>query len=291
MGSTYANLTDIPDSVRATRLAHPYSIVRGEIAPGAYPSGPTRAATGVVSDLDDLVTYAVAVVSGRLVSMRSLEAMFTPANLRSGARAPYGLGWFVTTYDGEKVVWGYGQETSFSSLLMYVPARHVGAILLANSAALSDPFWLIFGNLRHSPFAEAFLHDVAFPEDRLDTKTGELDAGLAHAWLGDDAGATLHLERALLPLPGSAKEDAGVLATLARSRDPQLLATGEEIATRMLAQDPGNVRTQFDYAVLLQRTGPTDRALRRLRALAAHPNSSLPWIAPEAAVMIRELGQ
>jgi CubicO group peptidase (beta-lactamase class C family) len=289
MTSTYANLDDIPVAARTARLAKPYAIENGKIAASSYPSGPTQAATGVVSDLDDMVAYATAVFNQRLVDAQSLETMFAPFKLRSGASSPYGLGWFVTSYRGETVIWGYGQETAFSSLLVYVPARHVGAILLANSSALSDPFWLIFGNLRHSPFATAFLDDVAFPEGPVDARERELDEGMADAWLGERTAAAMHLKQALVPLPIAERRDPGVLATLARTKDPELLAIGEGIAKRMLAEDPGNVRTQFDYAVLLVREKHFDRALRLLRPLAVHPDSSLPWIAIDASSMIGEL--
>jgi CubicO group peptidase (beta-lactamase class C family) len=289
MESTYDNLDDVPRSVAARRLAKPYVVTDGHISQGAYPTGPTTAASGVVSDVDDLVRYAAAVVDGKLLMGRSTAEMFTPFRLRSGAVSPYGLGWFVTSYAGQKIVWGYGQETAFSALLLYAPQQHLGTVLLANSNALSDPFWLIFGNLLHSPFAVAFLRDLAFPNERLSPAYLELDMGFADAWLGDNKKAAEELSDALRLLPPAARNDPAVLAALARSDSEPLLKVGARVAETLLAADANNPRTRFDYAVLLVRTKQFNSAARLLRPLAEHSDPSLTWIQPMAASMLRRL--
>jgi CubicO group peptidase (beta-lactamase class C family) len=288
MDSTYDNLSDVPRSIALSRLAKPYAIANGKVAPAPYPSGVTSAASGVVSDVSDLTRYTEALIQEKLLDASSIKEMFTPFKLRSGRASPYGLGWFVTSYADEKVVWGYGQETTFSALLLYVPARHLGVVLLANSDALSDPFWLIFGNLLHSPFAVAFLTDVAFPNGQLDSAYRELDEGFADSWLGEEDAAQ-HLRSALSALPPSARYDPAVLAVLARSSDANLLRTGERIAKHLLAADPNNPRTRFDYAVLLARTKQFGAAKRLLKPLAAYSDPSLPWIRAMAASMLRRL--
>jgi CubicO group peptidase (beta-lactamase class C family) len=289
MESTYDNLDDIPRSVAASRLAKPYVVTDGHIRQAAYPTGSTTAASGVVSDVDDLVRYAAALVDGRLLEARSTAEMFTPYRLRSGAVSPYGLGWFVSSYADQKIVWGYGQETAFSALLLYVPRQHIGTVLLANSNALSDPFWLIFGNPLHSPFAVAFLRDVAFPNERLSPAYSELDMGFADAWLGDNKKAAKELSGALRLLPPAARNDPAVLAVLARSDSESLLKIGTRVAETLLAADPNNPRTRFDYAVLLVRTKQFNSAARLLRPLAEHSDPSLTWIQPMAASMLRQL--
>jgi CubicO group peptidase (beta-lactamase class C family) len=289
MDSSYDNLRDVPPSVASTRLATPYTVASGAITPAPYPSGSTNAASGVVSDVRDLVRYVEALIHEKLLDTSLVEEMFTPLRLKSGEASPYGLGWFVTSYAGVKVVWGYGQETTFSSLLLYVPQRHLGTVLLANSDALSDPFWLIFGNLLHSPFAVAFLQDIAFPKKQLDPAYLQLDEGFADAWLGENDGAARHLRGALQELPPFARNDPAVLAVLARSSDATLLKIGANVAKNLLAVDPNNPRTRFDYAVLLVRTKRFNAAAQLLKPLAAHSDPSLPWIRSMAASMLQRL--
>lgn len=243
----------------------------------------------MVSDVDDLARYMTALFRGRLVDTDSMNAMFTPFTLRSGAESPYGLGWFVTFYAGEKIIWGYGQETTFSALLLYVPERHIGTIMLANSVAMSDPFWLIFGDLLHSPFAVAFLNDVAFREKPVGLTDRELDEGFTDSWLGESSAATVHLKRALVPLPEFERYDPAVLAILSSSNDASLLEIGGRVAMNLLATDPDNPRTRFDYAMLLMRQKRFGAAAKLLRPLAAHPDSSLPWVRTEAASVLRQL--
>ena len=288
MRATYASLSAVPEDVRGTSLAAPYTVESGAIVPGKYPDAPTAAATGVVSNVEDMASYVRAVVSGKLASNAALDAMFRPFTLRSGRESPYGLGWFVATYGSERVIWGYGQEDAFSSLLIYVPQRHLGTVLLANSSGLSAPYWLIFGNLRRSPFALAFLDDVVFPGIR-SPRESEIDEALTDAYASNTDDAVAHFEHALTPLGKEQAGDPALLAALARTSDRHLLEIGERIAKRLLEEDPENVRTQYDYAVLLLHAHDPKKALVFLRALAAHPDSSLPWIASDAATMMTDL--
>lgn len=118
------------------------------------------AATGVVSTVDDLVKYAVALDGDKLVSFASKTAMFTPTRSTGGEYLPYGLGWFVQTYLGQRFVWHFGQEDSYASLFLRVPERKLTLIVLANSNAMSDAFRLLDGNAVHSLVALDFIKDV-----------------------------------------------------------------------------------------------------------------------------------
>lgn len=71
--------------------------------------------------------------------------------------APYGYGWFVTTYGGQRVVWHYGLWTANSSLVVKAPERGLTFIVLANSDGLSARYPLAFGRIERSPWARAFL--------------------------------------------------------------------------------------------------------------------------------------
>jgi hypothetical protein len=71
---------------------------------------------------------------------------------------PFGLGWLAQSYQGEKLVWHFGQfPDAFSSLILKVPNRRLTLILLANSDGLSAPFSLSDGDVTSSLFARTFL--------------------------------------------------------------------------------------------------------------------------------------
>jgi len=72
--------------------------------------------------------------------------------------SPRGLGWFVQSYKGERLVWHFGYvQNAYSSLILKVPARGVTFILLANGDGLSAPFQLQSGDVTRSLFASLFL--------------------------------------------------------------------------------------------------------------------------------------
>jgi hypothetical protein len=78
--------------------------------------------------------------------------------MHNGIATPFGMGWFVQYYQGEKLVWQHGYvPDAFSSLILKVPGRQLTLILLANSDGLSAQFALSEGDVTSSPFARTFL--------------------------------------------------------------------------------------------------------------------------------------
>ena len=140
------------------RLATPYKVDRrGRATRSELPDKKIDASTGVVSSVRDLALYDRALDEQRLLRPDAMSAMWSNVTVAGTAR-PTGLGWFVQTYNGEKVVWHFGYAPdAFSSLIVKIPARHLTLILLANSDGLSAPFNLADGDISASPFAVAFL--------------------------------------------------------------------------------------------------------------------------------------
>ena len=69
-----------------------------------------------------------------------------------------GLGWFVQSHRGQRVVWHFGYTpNAYSSLVVKVPAHNLTFILMANSDRLSAPFQLSQGDVTRSVFATLFL--------------------------------------------------------------------------------------------------------------------------------------
>jgi CubicO group peptidase (beta-lactamase class C family) len=112
-------------------------------------------AHGLIASARDLAKFD----QGLPIHLRpeSLALAWTNAT-HNGMPTPFGLGWFVQSYNGEKLVWHFGQfPDAFSSLILKVPNRRLTLILLANSDGLSAPFSLSEGDVTSSLFARTFL--------------------------------------------------------------------------------------------------------------------------------------
>ena len=85
----------------------------------------------------------------------------SPFRTSSGI-SPYGLGIFSQTFLDKQIVWGFGQDDGFSSLMLKVPEDDVTLVLLANNNLMSDPPRLINGDITYSLFALSFLKHFVF---------------------------------------------------------------------------------------------------------------------------------
>lgn len=146
------------------RFAKPYAFYgSGETVIATYPDRDIGASAGLLSTVRDLAKYDVAIDRHVLLQPKTQELAWTPFLSNAGKRLPYGLGWFVEEYRGERLVWHSGNWGSgFSALYVKLPARNLSMILLANSEALSDPFW-VPGET--NPFTCSFLRHFVFNGD------------------------------------------------------------------------------------------------------------------------------
>ena len=124
-----------------------------------YTEGAIYASAGMISTVLDLAKFDIAMDQNLLVSEESKEKMFTATLASSGQPLPYGLGWFIQTYKGIKLIWHYGYEPgAYSSLILKIPEKKTTLILLANSDGASASFGLGEGNIFNSPFAVEFIN-------------------------------------------------------------------------------------------------------------------------------------
>jgi CubicO group peptidase (beta-lactamase class C family) len=148
------------------RLAKPYVIDNsGRPILSAYPPKGISAAAGLISTVRDLARYDAAIDQHVLLQTQTQEQAWTNHVNSKGERLPYGLGWFVQMYGGQRLIWHYGQWDTFSGLFLKVPDRNITLILLANSSRLSSPFSALgAGNVTGSPFASLFLQMLTNPD-------------------------------------------------------------------------------------------------------------------------------
>jgi CubicO group peptidase (beta-lactamase class C family) len=138
------------------RVATPYRVDnRGRATRSGLPPVAVDGAHGLIASARDLAKFDL----GLPIHLRpeSLALAWTNAT-HNGVPTPFGLGWLAQSYQGEKLVWHFGQfPDAFSSLILKVPNRRLTLILLANSDGLSAPFSLSDGDVTSSLFARTFL--------------------------------------------------------------------------------------------------------------------------------------
>lgn len=144
------------------RLAVPYyTDERGNITKSKYPLFDLNTAAGIISTVEDLAKFDIALNKNQIISEQSKELAFTPMISKTGATLPYGLGWFIQNYgpSNRKILWHFGfGDNSISSLYIKIPNMELTMILLANSDALCNfSGFADVGEVSDSPFAKAFL--------------------------------------------------------------------------------------------------------------------------------------
>jgi CubicO group peptidase (beta-lactamase class C family) len=140
------------------QVAVPYT-VDGSRRPSAssYGDRTLTPSGGLISTTRDLAKFDVALKNGIVMRAETVVTAWTPPVGANGVALPHGIGWFVQSYNGEPIVWQFGESGVSSSMVIVAPRRSLTLILLANSSGLSQGFNLAAGDLNASPFARLFL--------------------------------------------------------------------------------------------------------------------------------------
>jgi CubicO group peptidase (beta-lactamase class C family) len=141
-----------------SRLAVPYTVDANKHAtPSSYATQTLVPSGGLISTPRDLAKFDVALKTGVVMRAETLVAAWTPPLGPNGASLPHGVGWFVQGYNGEPIVWQFGESGVSSSMMIVAPHRSLTLFLLANSAGLTQGLNLAAGDINASPFARVFL--------------------------------------------------------------------------------------------------------------------------------------
>jgi len=141
----------------AANLAVPYTVDSSRhAAASSYASRTLTPAGGMIATARDLEKFNFALMAGVVMRADTIAAAWTPPVV-NGVSLPHGIGWFVQSYNGEPIVWQFGESGVSSSLMIVAPRRSTTLFLLANSAGLSQGLNLSAGDLNVSPFARVFL--------------------------------------------------------------------------------------------------------------------------------------
>ena len=91
---------------------------------------------GVLSTVKDLVTWDTALASGKVLKRDSLDVMWTPVRLNSGAFYPYGFGWVVDERRGHRNIYHTGIT---GTELSRFPDDGLTVVVLTNLGATISP--------------------------------------------------------------------------------------------------------------------------------------------------------
>ncbi len=142
------------------RLAIPYAVdvTSRKAAVGENSSTTLTPTAGIVSTVQDLEKFDLALKNGILMKPDTLATAQRAPLAANGQRLPHGIGWFAQNYLGENVYWQFSTSDQGGSALMVIwPTRSLTFIALANSNGLTKPFNLGAGDLQASPVGKLFL--------------------------------------------------------------------------------------------------------------------------------------
>ena len=87
---------------------------------------------GFISTATDLVKFAMAVNSGKLVKQDSARLMFTAQKLHDGSVSGYGMGFFIRQSDGHLSVSHSGGQSGITTNLELFPAENIAIAVMTN---------------------------------------------------------------------------------------------------------------------------------------------------------------
>lgn len=87
---------------------------------------------GIYSNIPEIFLWDQALYGENILPKETIEKTFTKGKLNHGSEIPYGLGWHIKVYEGEKVIYHTGSTTSFRNVFYRMPSRILSIIILTN---------------------------------------------------------------------------------------------------------------------------------------------------------------
>jgi N-acyl-D-amino-acid deacylase len=124
------------DDYLTPRHAHGYKKIGGDFQEDDFVSMTQPFAAGaLVSTVEDLIRWNVALRSGKVVSRESYYLMTTPGYLNSGKQLNYGFGLFISNQDWRRMVGHGGGIHGFTCTLNYFPDEDITIAILTNASS------------------------------------------------------------------------------------------------------------------------------------------------------------
>ncbi len=120
-------------SLIITNRAKGYEQVRGAWVNRDYDLTDVFSAGAIASTVGDLCAWQRALDQPGLLKAESIRAMWTPVSLSTGKETTYGLGWFIESADGRKIIGHGGSTSGFSASCQRFVADRVTVVVLTNT--------------------------------------------------------------------------------------------------------------------------------------------------------------
>jgi len=92
------------------------------------------AAGSLLSSVDDLAIWNEALLEGKLIKRETLERAFASYKLKDGTDTRYGYGWFISNYEGHRIIEHGGGIMGFTTYALLMPEDQIFVTLLTNSS-------------------------------------------------------------------------------------------------------------------------------------------------------------
>jgi CubicO group peptidase (beta-lactamase class C family)/D-alanyl-D-alanine dipeptidase len=92
---------------------------------------------GLVSTAEDLVRFASAVNSKRLLKAKSVRDAWTRQTLKDGTKTKYGLGWAIGELDGAPTIGHGGAQAGTATYLLLLPEQRIAVAAMCNLQGVS----------------------------------------------------------------------------------------------------------------------------------------------------------
>lgn len=113
--------------------ANGYTIDGRTLENSAYISPSNLYSTaGLYTTIEDFNRWEQALISGQLVSKKSLDQMLSPHVQAPKYNAEYGYGWAISQKQGHRSIWNLGSLPGFYNYFAYYPDDRVNIIVLSN---------------------------------------------------------------------------------------------------------------------------------------------------------------
>jgi CubicO group peptidase (beta-lactamase class C family) len=89
-------------------------------------------AGGLVSTVEDMARFAIALSEGQLVRSESLAKMWTKPTTRDGKESDYGFGFLINEKNGSKRVFNDGSQAGTRTFLFLMPNERFAVSLMTN---------------------------------------------------------------------------------------------------------------------------------------------------------------
>jgi CubicO group peptidase (beta-lactamase class C family) len=279
---------------RIPRIVTAYLLDKTHTKPNVDASAPSATtqfpATGLLTSVDDLAKYMIALDENALLTPESYSAMTEPFALNDGRKSSYGLGWSTQVIGGQPVHWAYGYGDSYSALLIRIPKKKVSYILLCNCGAASAPFFLGYGNLLTSPFAVNFLRDV-LPDAIHGTDHVYAQAFLQHYTASLSGNSTDAPQRLLTQLKTEeperfSKSDRSLIYLMSELSAPSLDQEMEKLVKAF--DESGDFHPEVELAIAnyYKKANARDKYLARLHRIVDRPGYGEEQSTREACVQL-----